>query len=97
MIIEHAWLHVRPGEVEQFEAHLREARPIIEGAPGCDGAEVRRQIEDGQRHLLVVRWESVEAHEAFRASEAYQRWRALTHPHYDETPSVTHFGEPLDL
>ncbi len=72
------------------------ALPIIEGAAGCRGASVRRQLEDPSTFLLLVEWDSVAAHmEGFRQSPAFAQWRSLTHPFYAETPSVTHFDEPL--
>ncbi|MGA7835522.1 MAG: antibiotic biosynthesis monooxygenase family protein [Acidimicrobiales bacterium] len=96
MMIEHALLHVREGEEADFEASMREALPIIESAPGCSGAEVRRQAEDPSVYLLLVRWASIEAHMAFRDTGLFESWRSLTHPFYREKPSVTHFHEPLE-
>jgi len=95
MVLEHALLHVRAGEESAFEHSMRTALPIIESAQGCFGAEVRRQLEDDSTFLLLVRWSSLDAHMAFRATELFESWRALTHPFYAETPSVTHFHEPL--
>lgn len=96
MILEHAWLPVTPGREEEFESSMTAALAIITAAPGCHGAEVRRQIEDPSVYLLTVRWESVAAHmEGFRNSEAFGRWRELTHPFYREAPTVTHFDEPF--
>jgi heme-degrading monooxygenase HmoA len=96
MMLEHALLSVREGEEQAYEASVAEALPIIESAHGCFGAEVRRQAENPSVYLLLVRWESIEAHLAFRETELFQAWRALTHHFYTETPSVTHFHEPLD-
>ena len=96
MMLEHALLHVREGEENDFEASMREALPIIESADGCFGVEVRRQAENGSIFLLLVRWESIEAHMAFRETELFDAWRALTHHFYREAPSVTHFHEPLE-
>jgi quinol monooxygenase YgiN len=42
-----------------------------------------------------VRWSSIDAHMAFRATPRFEAWRALTHPFYVVTPSVTHFFEPI--
>jgi len=95
VIIEHAHLRVTPGREEEFEASMVRALPIIESAPGCHGAEVRRQVEDPSTYLLVVRWDSVPVHQGFRATELYERWRALTHVFYAVPPTVTHFDEPL--
>ncbi|MGC1419651.1 MAG: antibiotic biosynthesis monooxygenase family protein [Acidimicrobiales bacterium] len=95
MMIEHALLRVSEGREEEFQRSIVEALPVIESAPDCHGAEVRRQAEDGSVYLLLVRWSSVEAHMAFRRTELFDRWRELTHHFYSETPSVTHFHEPL--
>ena len=95
MIIEHAWLHVSEGREVEYEDSLRHALPVIESAPHCHGAEVRRQLEDPRYYLLTVRWDSLEDHMTFRASELFERWRSLTHSFYDEPPVVTHFDEPV--
>jgi quinol monooxygenase YgiN len=96
MMLEHAVLTVRPGSESDFEAAMREALPIIEGADECFGAEVRRQAEDPSVFLLLVRWSSVAAHMAFRATPRYEAWRALTHHFYVGTLNVTHFFEPIE-
>jgi heme-degrading monooxygenase HmoA len=96
VILEHALLSVTPGEEAAYESSMRKALPIIESAEGCFGAEVRAQVEDPSVYLLLVRWESVAAHMAFRDSDAFDAWRALTHHFYNVTPSVTHFLEPLE-
>lgn len=42
--------------------------------------------------MLLVRWESVEAHEVgFRQSPEYQDWRRLLHHFYDPFPTVLHY------
>jgi heme-degrading monooxygenase HmoA len=95
MMIEHALLTVTPGEEATFEASMLEALPIIESGDKCFGAEVRRQAEDPSIYLLLVRWDSVAAHMAFRETELFAQWRALTHHFYSEPPTVTHFHEPI--
>jgi heme-degrading monooxygenase HmoA len=95
MIIEHAWLPVTPGREEEFSASIAAALSIIESAPGCHGAEVRRQIEDPSIFLLIVRWTSVEDHMNFRAMEIFEDWRRATHSFYASAATVTHFSEPL--
>jgi heme-degrading monooxygenase HmoA len=95
LIVEHALLRLTPGREGEFEEALRLALPLIESAPGCHGAEVRRQVEDLSTYLLLVRWTSVEAHLTFRTSVLFGPWRDLTHHHYVEPPIVTHFEEPV--
>ena len=95
MIIEHAALRVTTGREQEFETALRAALPIIESAPECFGAEVRRQDEDDTAYLLLVKWSSVADHMAFRETPLFEQWRSLTHHFYSERPVVTHFHEPL--
>jgi heme-degrading monooxygenase HmoA len=96
VIVEHAILDVKAGEGNRFEAALREALPLIEATPGFLGLEVRPCIEIPLRYLLLVRWQSLEAHtHGFRGSERYQKWRALLHHFYEPFPVVEHFGEPV--
>jgi heme-degrading monooxygenase HmoA len=45
--------------------------------------------------LLLVEWESLEAHtQGFRGSAAYEEWRRLLHHFYEPFPVVEHF-EPV--
>jgi heme-degrading monooxygenase HmoA len=95
MILEHAQLTVTPGREEEFERAIVLALPVIESAPDCHGAEVRRQVEDGSNYLLLIRWSSVEAHMAFRETPLFDEWKSLTHVFYSQPPTVTHLRDPL--
>jgi heme-degrading monooxygenase HmoA len=95
MMLEHALLSVTPGREEEFETSARLALPLLDAAAGCFGGEIRRQEEDGSIYLLLIRWESIDAHMAWRETDDFPRWRELTWPFYLERPSVTHFHEPL--
>ena len=94
MILEHAILPVVPGREADFEAAFAEAKPIIASMPGFVDLTLSRSIETPNAYLLLVHWESVEAHEVgFRGSPGYQRWRALLHGFYEPFPVVEHFAE----
>lgn len=95
-ILEHALLHVRPGEEAAFEAAMAKAKPLIAASPGFGGIEVRPPAQAGGPYLLLVHWDSVAAHrDGFRTSDRYQQWRALLHHFYNPMPRVTYFGESL--
>ena len=92
MILEVATLRVRPGQAAEFESAFREAQAIIVSMPGYLSHELQRCIERADEYLLLVRWESVEAHEiGFRQSPQYQQWRQLLHHFYDPFPTVLHY------
>jgi heme-degrading monooxygenase HmoA len=92
MITEHAVLPVIPGQEAAFIETMDRARAIIASAPGFVSLRVSRCIEQPSSFLLLVEWETLEAHtEGFRNSEAYQEWRSLLHHFYDPFPVVEHF------
>lgn len=92
MIIEHALLEVVPGREAEFVEAMEEATAIIAASPGFISLRVERCLERPSGFLLLVEWETVEAHtRGFRSSEAYQAWRALLHHFYDPAPVVEHF------
>lgn len=96
MILEVAPLHIRSGQSEAFETAFREAQLIVSGMPGYISHELQRCLERPNEYLLLVRWESVEAHEVgFRRSPEYGEWKALLHRFYDPFPTVSHF-EPVE-
>jgi heme-degrading monooxygenase HmoA len=92
MIIEHAELPVAPGREAEFEAAFATAKALIAASPGFGGLTLSRGIERPNVYLLLVEWESVDAHQVgFRGSPAYDEWRALLHHFYDPFPVVEHF------
>jgi heme-degrading monooxygenase HmoA len=96
MILESAYLQVKPGQSPAFEEAFREAQAIISSVPGFHGFELQRCIEREGHYLLLVRWESVAAHEeGFRKSAGYQRWKQLLHHFYDPFPTVLHYERVL--
>lgn len=92
MILELAPLRIHPGEAEAFEAAFREAQVIIGRMPGYISHELQRCLERPNEYVLLVRWESIEAHEmGFRRAPQYAEWKALLHHFYDPFPTVSHF------
>jgi heme-degrading monooxygenase HmoA len=92
MILEAAYLQVKAGLEADFEDAMRQAAPLIASTPGYVAHEVQRCLEVQGRYLLLVRWETLEAHTiGFRGSPAYQEWRRLLHHFYDPFPTVEHF------
>ena len=96
MILEVARLDVKPGQDQQFLAAFAQARGLIEATPGFLGLDLRRCVDAGSTHrfLLLVEWETVEAHTVgFRGSDNYERWRQLLHHFYDPFPVVEHYAD----
>lgn len=96
MILEHAILNVRPGESPAFLLALEKALPLISATPGFIRLEVKPCLEVPGRYLLLVEWQTLEAHtHGFRGSDRYQQWRSLLHHFYDPFPVVEHYGDTI--
>ena len=92
MILESAVLDVRPDATDAFEVAFAEAQHIIAAMPGYLSHDLLNCVENRHRYLLLVRWETLEAHtEGFRNSAEYQRWRELLHHFYEPFPTVEHY------
>lgn len=93
MITEHALLPVKPGMEDDFMTAFGEARKLMAQTPGFIDLSLSRSIETPNEFLLLVRWESVEAHTVgFRGSANYAKWSAALHHFYEPFPVVEHFA-----
>jgi heme-degrading monooxygenase HmoA len=92
MILEVAVLDIKPGLSAEFEAAFQVAKKIIAAMPGYISHELQQCLENGDRYILLVRWQTLEDHTiGFRQSAQYQEWRALLHHFYDPFPVVEHY------
>lgn len=97
MILEAVFLPVIVGKEAEFEAAFKEASPLVAASPGYIRHELHRCIETPGKYLLLVYWETLEAHTVgFRQSPQYQDWKRLLHHFYDPFPTVEHFTQ-VDL
>ncbi len=96
MIFEHATLNVRPGESPAFRLALEQALPLIATTPNFIRLNVKPCLENPDRYLLLVEWQTLEAHaQGFRGSERYQQWCTLLHHFYNPFPVVEHYGDAV--
>jgi enamine deaminase RidA (YjgF/YER057c/UK114 family)/heme-degrading monooxygenase HmoA len=92
MILEVAPLQIRSGLSAEFEDAFQRAQPIIASVPGYISHELQRCLEQPDHYVLLVRWQSVAAHEQnFRGSGGYLEWKRLLHHFYDPFPKVLHY------
>jgi heme-degrading monooxygenase HmoA len=94
MVLEVALIDVREGCADEFAAAYTEAYPILATTPGCRSVRMTGGVETPTRFVLLVEWDSVDAHlDNFRATDRFTRWRALIGPYFDGAPSVEHFTD----
>jgi heme-degrading monooxygenase HmoA len=92
MVLEVALIDVTPGQEAAFAGAYRQAHAILAGARGCRTIRMTQGIESPTRFVLLVEWDSVEAHlDNFRATERFGQWRGLIGPYFAAPPLVEHF------
>jgi heme-degrading monooxygenase HmoA len=93
MILEIADITIQAGKNEEFdEAIARGVRQVISRSIGFKSFKIQKGIENPQRYLLMIEWETLENHIVdFRNSPAYQEWRAIVSPFFAGPPAVEHF------
>jgi heme-degrading monooxygenase HmoA len=101
VIVEHAEFTITPGREAEFEEAFVRGHRFIAQSPGYLWGRLVRQIETPNRYLLLVGWESLEAHTVeFRGSALFPQWRGEVGEFFAEPAVVTHFTgdlEPADL
>ncbi|MCO8276292.1 antibiotic biosynthesis monooxygenase [Actinoplanes sp. TRM 88003] len=92
MVLEVALIDITPGSEDAFAAAYQIGHPILAGTPGCRSVRMTRGVESPSRFVLLVEWDSVEAHlENFRNSERFTQWRGLIGEFFAQPPLVEHY------
>ena len=94
MILELAALRIHAGQNAAFElAIARGIEEVVSKATGFLAYSVNRCLENPQRYVLQINWNTLEDHtEGFRGSPAFAQWRAIVGPFFAEPPVVEHFS-----
>lgn len=93
MILELADIRIQPGQNAAFEEAIeRGLTTVIAKAGGFNGFKVNRGIENPDRYILQIFWNTLQDHTVgFRESTAFAQWRAIVGPFFAGPPTVEHF------
>ncbi len=93
MILELADIRIHPGQQAQFDvAIMRGLNEVVAHAQGFRGYKVNHGIENPERYVLMIFWETLENHTLdFRASPAFTQWREIVGGFFAAPPQVEHF------
>lgn len=93
MILELADIRIHPGQNAAFEEAIgRALKTVIRAAKGFQGYKVNRGIENSERYILQIFWDTLEDHTVgFRQSPEFAQWRAIVGPFFAGAPVVEHF------
>lgn len=93
-VIELATMQAKEGKGDDLNAAFPEALTLVtDVAAGCHGASVLRCIERPDEFIVRIEWDTVEAHEAFRASPDIAPFRAAVGAYLQEVLAVSHYEE----
>jgi len=92
-ILELADIRIPAGQNAAFEEAIhRGLTTVVSQAKGFSGFKVKRGVENPQRYILQIFWDTLEDHNVgFRQSELFAQWRAIVGPFFDGPPTVEHF------
>jgi heme-degrading monooxygenase HmoA len=94
MVLEIALIDVLTGSEEEFTAAYQLAVETLVTTPGCRSVRLTRGVESPSRFVLLVEWDSVEAHlRNFRESDRFTTWRGHIGAFFAEPPRVEHFTD----
>ena len=93
MILEIADITIQAGKNAEFDVAIeRGVREVIAGAVGFRGFKIQKGIENQQRYVLMIEWETLDNHIVdFRNSPAFIKWREIVGPFFASPPVVEHF------
>jgi len=91
-ILEVTTLNIKKGQGLAFESAFKKAQKIISSMKGYISHELKKCVEQEDKYILLVNWETIEDHEiGFRESTEYQEWKSLLHHFYEPFPIVEHY------
>ncbi|MGH7862595.1 MAG: putative quinol monooxygenase [Candidatus Dormibacteraceae bacterium] len=91
--VEFAHITSVPGQGDKFEEQLIKSLEVINESPQNHEIVVYRCIENPDQFRLLVTWDSVEAHLAWRDGEGRARYRAFIDDLLAGPIEVSHFTE----
>lgn len=91
-VLELATLNVKLGQESQFKVAFSAAEDIICGMRGYISHSLQECVENSNRYVLLVNWQTLEDHTVgFRQSDEYEKWVELLHHFYQPVPTVERF------
>jgi quinol monooxygenase YgiN len=92
MVIERLEFEVIAGRVEEFLKFMQDTRGILDNSKGCRSFIYGRGVENPGKVMLLVTWESLEAHTAAKQPAEYVAWSKTFATFLGGRPAMEHFA-----
>jgi len=96
VVLEIARFRAADGRADELGPALLRGARIIAATPDARDVTVSRCVERPDEYVLLITWPSIEAHEAFRRTEAFPAYRAELAGTLGEVLDVVHVERLTD-
>jgi heme-degrading monooxygenase HmoA len=96
-VFEVARIAVKARAEASFAEGMKTGAAIIAGDPGCRGVQVLQGVEGARDFIVIIDWNGVEEHRAFRDGPRFADYRATISGFLDGPPSFSHFEVRIDV
>lgn len=91
MLLERSELTITKGLEEEFAAAMAErGTPLLAALPGVESVSLGRGVENPQKFLLLIEWETMDAHTAFTKAPTFPAFLEIIRP-YSQGGAMEHF------
>ena len=79
--------------LSNFEAAYRTASSYLDASPHCLGYELSRCVEEQDRYILRIEWDSLEGHlTGFRRAPEFAPFLAAIRPYIGQIEEMQHYA-----
>lgn len=98
MVIEYIRYRIPEQQASAFLQAYRQAQYALQASPHCLNYELSRCLEEPERYVLRIEWDSVEGHlQGFRRSEAFRAFLSHVRPFVAQIEEMQHYERlPLE-
>jgi heme-degrading monooxygenase HmoA len=92
MLVEQSLLLIKDGMEDEFDAVMtQKGLPLLRALDGVQTVTFGRGLENPEKFMLLIEWETMDAHTAFTRIPAFADFRALMAP-YAKGGTMEHFN-----
>lgn len=96
MIVEYIRYEIPEERRAEFERAYAEAATVLKESEHCLDYEVAHGIEEPQRYVVRIEWDSLEGHEqGFRKSPGFRNFFASVKPFFESIQEMRHYERTL--
>jgi heme-degrading monooxygenase HmoA len=93
VVVEYIRYRIPAGHQARFEAAYRDAAGSLDASGHCLAYELSHGVEESERYILRIEWDSLEGHEqGFRRSPEFRRFFAAVRPFVDQIEEMRHYN-----